>query len=128
MMEEQIISPIIKEKAMVIDRMLRQEIAKQSIGMSERLIRSIGYHVSGASYSLSFETYGRMVDMTVGRGYRIESIKGNGAAIAGAGRKKKRWYSKPVYNVVYGGLIRDLVSAHSKTIKKAARDGIKQGA
>lgn len=78
-------------------KVLKTKIAKLQVMDSGQLYRSIDYEVPGASEffnrgTLSFNLYGRFVDMGVGR----EFSRGN-SGIVRSQRKRKEWYSRLFY-------------------------------
>ncbi|MBA4166285.1 MAG: hypothetical protein H0X41_01830 [Chitinophagaceae bacterium] len=95
---------------------LSKSLIKRKIGVTGNLNFSILYSlVSGLSGDLAgskheFLYYGKFVDMGVGRGQKIESVKSNGELISltGQGRKPKRWFSKTYFSEVaeLGNLLR----------------------
>lgn len=111
------------------DLVLRAEIGKLGIGVTEELLASVRYRVfqeaAGAGYDLSFLDYGRFVDMGVGRGHgmdaKIERQKTNAALIRSQRkkeRKPKKWYSRAFYGrlntlngVVSGAMVERAVKA-----------------
>lgn len=116
-----------------VKKSLIQELNKQKIQTTRALITSLSFQVFKAGtghqgkYQLSFQEYGRFIDIGIGKGFKIESIKGNAAIIGGKkSRKAKKWYSKTVYRAVYKGLIRRLVTNYRENIKKQARIELKK--
>jgi hypothetical protein len=88
----------------VIDR-FRESMVKKGVGLTGDLSASLLYQlksISGTqveSIEHSFNFYGRMVDMGVGRGQKIEGVKTNAQMIRdlGHGRKPKKWLSPTYY-------------------------------
>lgn len=84
---------------------LMKSIRRRGIGYSGALYYSIMHRlvsVAGGDVSSikhEFNYYGKFVDMGVGRGQKIESVKSNADLIAltGEGRRPKKWYSKTYY-------------------------------
>jgi hypothetical protein len=84
---------------------LQKSAKKHGVKDTGDLIYSILYDVIGAAGDTTgtkhtFNFYGKFSDMGVGRGQKIESVKGNGAIIALASGKKrtpKKWFSKTYY-------------------------------
>lgn len=118
--------------AKITDQLIRAELIKNKVGITDALINSLKYRIIKASsgddgkYLLSFLQYGRFRDMGVGRGVKIESIKGNAGILkAGKKRKKVRFYSKVVYKRVYGALIGRLVAGYREQIIKDAKGNLK---
>ena len=112
-----------------IDKGVRAMLIKRKIGASQDLINSIGFKVFKASAGdqgkmvMSFVGYGRLRDMGVSKGLKIESIKGNTQLLSGGKRKSGKWYSKVAYKAIYGGLIAGLVSNYvDSTIKQTKTD------
>lgn len=116
------VNTILKDWAKNTDALIKQELQKQGVGVTDELLRSISYQVSGSVYSLSFQDYGRFRDMGVGRP-RIESAAGNSAAYKE--RKKARWYSKTVYKRIYGSLIAQVVAGYREELVKTTKGEIK---
>lgn len=87
---------------------LEKQLQKLNINVTQELLHSLSYKVIAATaahngiFSLTFKEYGRMVDMGVGRGRKIESIKSNGQLLKNKGRKAKKWYSKTTYGMING--------------------------
>ena len=118
--------------AKITDQLIRAELVKNKVGITDELLRSISYRIVNASseddgkYLLSFLQYGRFRDMGVGRESKIESIKGNADVLkAGKGRKKVRFYSKIVYKRVYGALIARLVAGYREQVITDAKGNLK---
>ena len=105
-----------------IDKGVRATLVKRKIEVTQDLINSISFRVFKASggdhgkMAMSFVGYGRLRDMGVGRGLKIESVKGNTQLISGGKRKSGKWYSKVAYKAVYSGLIAGLVSNYVDTV------------
>lgn len=116
------VNGILRDWAKNTDAIIKQELQKQGVGVSEDLLRSIAYQVSGSTYSLSFQEYGRFRDMGVGRP-RIESSSGNNTAYKE--RKKARWYSKTVYKRIYGSLIKQIVAGYREELIRNTKGEIK---
>lgn len=100
-----------------VEERLAKAMASKKIGITDDLLRSLSYQVFTASgnnqgeYRLSFLEYGRMVDMNVGRGRKIESIRGNRRIIKGV--RDKKFYSKTSYGML-NRLIANLVSNYQE--------------
>ena len=84
---------------------LQKSLLRHKIGKSGSLSYSIIYalkSISGGevgSIRHEFNYYGKFVDMGVGRGQKIEDVKGNRdmVALMGSGRRPKKWFSKSYY-------------------------------
>lgn len=91
---------------------LQKEIVKKKIGATGSLLRSFEHNVKfGAGGSVSgvtigFWYHGKFVDMGVGKGVKLENVKGNAevwrslASDERQGRKNrkpKKWYSPTMY-------------------------------
>ena len=116
-----------------VNKSLIKQLNKQKIHHTRALITSLSFQVFKAStghqgkYQLTFQEYGRFIDIGVGKGVKIESIKGNTGIIGGKKiRKQKKWYSKTIYKAIYGGLIKGLVTNYRENIKKQARIELKK--
>lgn len=118
---------VISDWAKFTTERLSRSMIRRRVGITGNLNFSLMYSlISGLSGDLAgtkheFLYYGRFVDMGVGRGQKIESVKSNGEIIAltGQGRKPKRWLSKTYFAEVaelshllgekYGENIMDIV-------------------
>lgn len=79
------------------------------VGKSGDLARSFAFQLTGSANSVSiirlaYSLSGQFVDMGVGKGQKIGSIKGNKEELRAAGirgrkegRHAKKWYSKTMY-------------------------------
>lgn len=91
---------------------LQQEIVKKKIGVNGDLLRSFEHRVKvGAGGAVSgvtigFYYHGRFVDMGVGKGIKLENVKGNaevwrsltsGERKGVRRRQPKKWYSPTMY-------------------------------
>lgn len=101
----------------LVDRLLKAQ-QRYGIGITMYLFYSVQAELvrNGAEVSaskLSFNYYGKFLDMGVGRGQKIESVKGNRDLVTaiGGGRKPKKWLSKTYYAEI--GILRDLMLEHS---------------
>lgn len=115
-----------------IDQGVRAELMKRKIGASRHLINSISFKVFKSSgndqgkMQMSFAGYGRLRDMGVSRGLKIESVKGNAAVLGGIKRRSGKWYSKVAYKAVYGGLIAGLVDNYVKTVINQSKSDLQR--
>lgn len=97
---------LIEDWARYTAERLQKSITRKKIGSSGALAYSQLYELSAAaggdigSVKHSFNYYGKFVDMGVGRGQKIESVKGNGEVWQRAGRKAKKWFSPTYYGQV----------------------------
>lgn len=123
------ISESLNDWAGVVDERLKATLQRMGIGITDELYNSLLFQLIRATsghdgrYMLSFNEYGRMVDMGTGKGGRgmaVESMKKNRKAWEG--RKPKKFYSKTVYGAL-NRLIEQLVygyqEATAETVKTA---------
>lgn len=87
----------------------KRNITKLKIGDTHELENSFKHSQIGSINSLerirlSYLLYGKFVDLGIGNGQGVSSIKGNREALAAAGikgkkvgRHAKKWYSKTMY-------------------------------
>ena len=80
---------------------LREQIKAKNIKETDALLRSLSTKLSqqtGGTFSAQFwfNTYGRFVDMGVGRKRKIETQASNREVWKSKGRKPKKWYSRPI--------------------------------
>lgn len=122
MTTEQRVSGLLAEFARDAETALTAALKKKRIGVSGELLRSLSYKLYKADaemsgkYALSFETYGRFVDMGAGRAAKIENVNTNGKLLRA--RKPKKWYGKTMYPMIYGPFLDKLVVyAQEKTLK-----------
>ena len=116
---------ILREWAKNTDAIIKDELNRQNIGVTDELLKSIRYQVTtdgGGLYQLTFADHGRYRDMTTGRP-RMESSAGNDGAYKA--RTKKRWYSKTVYSRVYGSLIAQIIAGKREEIKRNIKGELK---
>jgi hypothetical protein len=107
------------------DTILRLERKKAGIGETGALERSQQTAVMQKSEAvlesqLEFLIRGRFVDMGVGRGRSLESMRTNKALLSGRKRKKKMWYSRAYYariNDLQGVLGYQLMESAIRSIK-----------
>lgn len=86
---------------------LQKNIDKRKIGVTGNLRNSFIYALRSAAEGnvsailIEFNYYGKFVDMGVGAGQKIESVKSNRDAYALAGKRKgrhpKKWLGKTLY-------------------------------
>jgi hypothetical protein len=87
---------------------LQRSIDKKKVIDTGSLRYSLLYHLLAgpngeiSNIQLTFNYYGKFVDMGVGKGQKIESVKGNRdlISLAGHGRRPKVWFSKTFYSEV----------------------------
>lgn len=87
---------------------LQKQITKKKIGVTGSLNYSLLYKLAAlsgggvSSVNLEFNYYGKFIDMGVGRGQKIESVKSNREVynLVGGGRRPKKWFSKTLYGEV----------------------------
>ncbi|MGB1300388.1 MAG: hypothetical protein ACPG5O_04120 [Pseudoalteromonas tetraodonis] len=116
---------ILKSWAKNTDAIIKDELKRQGIGVTDSLVQSLRYQVlseGGGLYRLTFADHGRFRDMNTGRP-RGESLEGNKKLYKD--RKKKRWYSKTVYKRIYGSLIAQIVSGYRETITRNIKGELK---
>lgn len=101
---EEEIRKVISDWARYTIERLQKSIDRYKIGYTGSLRYSILYQLaslagSTSGVNLEFNYYGKFVDMGVGRGQKIESIKSNREVynLVGGGRKPKKWFSKTLY-------------------------------
>ena len=112
------IKQVISDWARYTIERLQKSIVTKKIGVSGSLNYSLLYHLASlaggdvSSVTLNFNYYGRFVDMGVGRGHKIESVKSNADiySLVGGGRRPKKWLGKTLYGEV--AALRDIMSTH----------------
>jgi hypothetical protein len=95
---------IIEDWARITAIRLQKSLTKKHIGHSGSLAYFMHYVVAGMGGDIDrtkheFNYYGRFVDMGVGKGQKIESVKGNADLIEFGGQKRrpKKWLGKTTY-------------------------------
>lgn len=112
------IKQVISDWARYTIERLQTQILQKRIGVTGSLNYSLLYHLAGiaggdiSAVKLEFNYYGKFVDMGVGRGQKIESVKSNRDiyALVGGGRKPKKWLSKTLYGEV--NALREIMATH----------------
>lgn len=112
---------------------LQRSIDKKKIGVSGSLRYSLLYDLKAASegdisaVNIAFNYYGKFVDMGVGAGVKIESVKGNADIYNAKGnaRRPKKWLSKTLYAEV-NQLQLLLGEKYSEQIPNIIRESIQQ--
>lgn len=98
---------LIEDWARFTAHRLQKSLLKKNIGASGSLNYSILYSLVGAangdinSVRHEFNYYGKFIDMGVGAGQKLESVKGNREMYSITGRKSrapKKWFSKTYYS------------------------------
>lgn len=107
------------------DMILQMERRRANIGITGALDRSQEARVIQKGEALlesqlDFLLRGRFVDMGVGRGRSIESMRTNRELLAPRRRKKKQWYSRAYY-----GRINDLQGVLGYRIMESAIRSVK---
>lgn len=111
------------------EQVWQEEIAKQKIGDTRKLVKSFSHQVSAVAQGFlevpfKFLGRGRMVDAGKGRGSgrkamgRFDEDWGKGRK----GRKPKVWYSRALY-----GRVNDLMGATGAMLSETAMKQIKEG-
>lgn len=117
----------LQEWAKEVEAALQKSFSVKNIGVTDDLLRSLSYQVFNASgknqgqYKLSFLEYGRMVDMNVGKGRKIETIKSNRRIIKGS--RDKKFYSKTTYGKL-GRLIGNLVNNYQEQAIQTIKENL----
>lgn len=96
---------LIEDWARYTAERLQKSLIKKKVGGTGALSYSILYQLMSlaggeiGSVKHEFNYYGKFVDMGVGRGQKIESVKTNGDIISlmSQSRKPKKWFSKTYY-------------------------------
>lgn len=102
------IHKVISDWARYTIERLQKSIDKRHIGDTGSLRYSLLYHLAALagggveSVKLEFNYYGKFLDMGVGRGQKIESVKSNREVynLVGGGRRPKQWFSKTLWGEV----------------------------
>jgi hypothetical protein len=102
------IHKVISDWARYTIERLQKSIDKKHIGVTGSLRYSLLYQLAALanggveSVKLEFNYYGKFLDMGVGRGQKIESVKSNREVynLVGGGRKPKKWFSKTLWGEV----------------------------
>lgn len=106
--------------AIMVERRLKQTLLNKEINATGDLLRSLSYQtfVAGGGnsgrFQLSFLEYGRFVDMGAGKRSKLETINGNTRALKG--RKPQKWYTKKVYDMVFGNLLDRLYNNYAASV------------
>lgn len=96
---------VAEDWAKITANRLVKALRKKGIGYSHSLEYSIAHKLVAmaggdiTSIVHTFDVSGKFVDMGVGRGQKIESVKSNGDVyrLVGGGRKPKKWFSPTYY-------------------------------
>jgi len=109
---------ILEQWAKITVTSLKAKLEKKHIGKTGALASSFNYSVSEKGIRLSFNYYGKFVDMGVGKGTKIGQAKMNRdiltkAKAATERRKRKPWLNKTLQNEIYQ-LTRILASQYGK--------------
>ena len=91
--------------------LLRAQVVKKGLVLTEQLLRSISYKIvkeaaAGVRYDLSFRDYGRILDMhrrkASARQLNRRVLLGGKAVRVRKNAVSTKWYSKNVFRQVYG--------------------------
>lgn len=112
---------------------LQRSIDKRKIGVSGSLRYSLLYALKAASegdisaIEIFFNYYGKFVDMGVGAGVKLESVKSNSDIYdkASTARRPKKWLSKTLYAEI-NQLQMLLAEQYSEQIPNIIRESIQQ--
>lgn len=96
---------VAEEWAKITANRLVKALRKKGIGVTNSLQYSIAHKLVAmaggdvTSITHTFNYYGKFIDMGVGRGQKIESVKSNGDVyrLVGGGRKPKKWFTPTYY-------------------------------
>ena len=109
---------------------LQKSIRIKNIGRSHNLINSLKYNVhpesnGNAKIIFEFIYYGRLLDMGVGRGRKIEDIKSNRAVYNAISQKNKnhKWLSKVAYTNI-AALKNIMQEKYGEDVQNLIREGI----
>ena len=116
----------------LVDQELRKALTRMGIGVTDELYQSISYQVAKAAaghdgrYNLSFNEYGRMRDMGVGRGYKLAwlpqtTVRNRKKWV---GRKPKTYYSRTVYGMI-NRLIESLLYGYQVETSNVVKEAVK---
>ena len=119
--EQKFIHTTIAQWAVETELLLKMEVTKKRLILSGDLIRSIGYRIVkeavGTRYDLSFNDYGRILDMNR---QKVSARSLNRKVLLGGKEVRRRsgntkWYAKNVYRQVYGneGLFARLLDGYT---------------
>lgn len=108
--EQRFLHETIAQWAMETELLLQMQVVKKGLVMTEALLRSISYQIVkealGVRYDLSFNDYGRILDMNR---QKVSSRNLNRRVLLGGKEVKVRrngnntkWYSKNIYRQIYG--------------------------
>ncbi len=98
---------LIEDWARYTAERLQKSLQRKKVGVTGDLNYSILYSLVGAangdltSVRHEFNYYGKLIDMGVGRGQKLESVKGNRDMYVLTGhraRAPKKWFSKTYYS------------------------------
>jgi hypothetical protein len=109
---------VISDWARYTIQRLQKSLDKKKVGITGSLNYSLLYQLAGiadgnvSSVSINFNYYGKFVDMGVGRGHKIESVKSNRDvySLIGGGRRPKKWLSKTLYGEI--AALREIMAIH----------------
>lgn len=119
--EQRFIHETIAQWAVETELLLKMEVTKKGLVLTGDLIRSISYKIVkeavGTRYDLSFNDYGRILDMNR---QKVSARSLNRKVLLGGKEVKRRrgntkWYSKNIYRQVYGaeGLFARLLDGYT---------------
>lgn len=105
--------------------LLQGQIVRKGLVATEDLLRSLSYEIvreaaGGVGINLSFNTYGRILDMNRQKIKPQELnrrvLLGGKEAKAGKGASNRKWYSKTIFNSIYGdhGLVDRLLNGYGQ--------------
>lgn len=112
---------------------LQRSIDKRKIGVTGSLRYSLLYALKAvadgdiSAINILFNYYGKFVDMGVGAGVKIESVKSNGDMYntTAKARRPKKWLSKTLYAEI-NELQLLLASKYSEQVPNIIRESIQQ--
>lgn len=130
------IHKVISDWARYTIERLQKSIDKRRIGDTGSLRYSQLYNLAALAnggveaVKLEFNYYGKFLDMGVGRGQKIESVKSNREVynLVGGGRRPKQWFSKTLWGEV--AALTELLSVKygvqgTKIVKDAIEDRVR---
>lgn len=109
-LEQRFIHATIAQWAAETELLLQMQVVKKGLVLTEALLRSISYQIVkeavGVRYDLSFNDYGRILDMNR---QKVSSRNLNRRVLLGGKEVRVRknaantkWYSKNIYKQIYG--------------------------
>jgi hypothetical protein len=134
--DQRFIHETIAQWAVETELLLQMQVVKKGLVLTEALLRSISYRIVkeavGVRYELSFNDYGRILDMNR---QKVSSRSLNRKVLLGGKEVKLRrnanntkWYSKNIYKQIYGneGLFARLREGYSEWALKRIIESLSQ--